>query len=44
VQFGEVQPSLRRGPEMGEHTDEVLGEIGITQDELMNHKVEGVIH
>jgi crotonobetainyl-CoA:carnitine CoA-transferase CaiB-like acyl-CoA transferase len=44
VQFGEVQPSLRRGPEMGEHTDEVLREIGITQDELMSHKVEGVIH
>jgi crotonobetainyl-CoA:carnitine CoA-transferase CaiB-like acyl-CoA transferase len=44
VQFGEAQPSLRRGPEMGEHTDEVLREIGITQDELMSHKVEGVIH
>jgi crotonobetainyl-CoA:carnitine CoA-transferase CaiB-like acyl-CoA transferase len=44
VQFDEAQPSLRRGPEMGEHTDEVLGEIGITPDELMSHKVEGVIH
>jgi crotonobetainyl-CoA:carnitine CoA-transferase CaiB-like acyl-CoA transferase len=44
VQFGEVQSPLRRGPEMGEHTDEVLRELGLTQDELMSHKVEGVIH
>jgi crotonobetainyl-CoA:carnitine CoA-transferase CaiB-like acyl-CoA transferase len=44
VEFGEVQASLQRGPEMGEHTDEVLREIGMTQDELMSHKVEGVIH
>ncbi len=44
VQFGETQPALRRGPEMGEHTDEVLRELGLTDDELMNHKVEGVIH
>ena len=44
VQFGETQPPLRRGPEMGEHTDQVLRELGLTQDELMNHKVAGVIH
>jgi crotonobetainyl-CoA:carnitine CoA-transferase CaiB-like acyl-CoA transferase len=44
VQFGGVQSPLRRGPEMGEHTDEVLRELGLTQDELMSHKVEGVIH
>jgi crotonobetainyl-CoA:carnitine CoA-transferase CaiB-like acyl-CoA transferase len=44
VQFGETQPPLRPSPEMGEHTDEVLRELGLTQDELMKHKVEGVIH
>jgi crotonobetainyl-CoA:carnitine CoA-transferase CaiB-like acyl-CoA transferase len=44
VQFGEIQPPLRRGPEMGEHTDQVLRELGLTHDELMNHKVAGVIH
>jgi crotonobetainyl-CoA:carnitine CoA-transferase CaiB-like acyl-CoA transferase len=44
VQFGETQPALRRGPEMGEHTDEVLRELGLRNDELMNYKVEGVIH
>lgn len=44
VQFGEALPALRRGPEMGEHTDEVLIEIGLSQNELMNYKVQGVIH
>jgi crotonobetainyl-CoA:carnitine CoA-transferase CaiB-like acyl-CoA transferase len=44
VQFSETQPPLRRGPEMGEHTDQVLRELGLTQEELMNHKVAGVIH
>jgi len=43
VQFDETQPALRRGPEMGEHTDEVLRELGLSDDELMNHKVAGVI-
>jgi len=44
VQFGETPPTLRRGPEMGEHTDEVLHELGLTDDELMHHKVAGAIH
>lgn len=44
VQFGETPPTLRRGPEMGEHTDEVLHELGLTDDELMHHKLAGAIH
>jgi len=44
VQFGANQPAPSRGPEMGEHTDEVLRELGLTDEELMNHKIEGVIH
>ena len=44
VQFGEALPGLRRGPEMGEHTDEVLLEMGLSQDELMHYKLNGVIH
>jgi crotonobetainyl-CoA:carnitine CoA-transferase CaiB-like acyl-CoA transferase len=44
VQFGETPPKLRRGPEMGEHTDEVLHELGLTDDELMHHKLAGAIH
>ncbi|MGH7863829.1 MAG: CaiB/BaiF CoA transferase family protein, partial [Candidatus Binataceae bacterium] len=43
VQFGETVPTLRRGPEMGEHTDEVLLELGLKMDELMNYKLQGVI-
>ena len=44
VQFGETPPRLRRGPEMGEHTDEVLLELGLTTDELLKHKTEGAIY
>jgi crotonobetainyl-CoA:carnitine CoA-transferase CaiB-like acyl-CoA transferase len=44
VQFGETAPVLRRGPEMGEHTDEVLAELGLTTEELLRHKAEGVIY
>ena len=44
VQFNELQPPLRRGPEMGEHTDEVFLEMGLSQDELMNYKLHGVIN
>jgi hypothetical protein len=34
VQFAETPPRLRRGPEMGEHTDEVLRKLGLTMEEL----------
>jgi len=44
VQFDEALTTLRRGPEMGEQTDEVFLELGLTQDELMNYKLAGVIH
>jgi crotonobetainyl-CoA:carnitine CoA-transferase CaiB-like acyl-CoA transferase len=44
VQFSETPPALRRGPEMGEHTDEVLGELGIGMDELLGLKERGVIY
>ncbi len=44
VQFSETPPVLTRGPEMGEHTDEVLGELGIGMDELLGLKERGVIY
>jgi len=44
VQFDETAPALRRGPEMGEHTDEVLRELGSTTDELLQWKTDGVVH
>ena len=43
VQFNEEPPELRRGPEMGEHTDEVLLELGLSWDDLLAHKAAGAI-
>jgi crotonobetainyl-CoA:carnitine CoA-transferase CaiB-like acyl-CoA transferase len=43
VQFDQAPPSLRHAPEMGEQTDEVLTELGLSQDELMEYKVAGAI-
>jgi crotonobetainyl-CoA:carnitine CoA-transferase CaiB-like acyl-CoA transferase len=36
-------PELRPAPTLGEHTDEVLGALGKTPDELLRLKVAGVI-
>jgi crotonobetainyl-CoA:carnitine CoA-transferase CaiB-like acyl-CoA transferase len=43
VQFDEVPPSVRGAPEHGEHTDEVLLELGLTYDEIIEHKVTGAV-
>jgi crotonobetainyl-CoA:carnitine CoA-transferase CaiB-like acyl-CoA transferase len=44
VQFDETPPALTRGPEWGEHTDEVLqSELGLAMDELLEYKAKGVI-
>jgi len=44
VQFDETPPVLTRGPEWGEHTDEVLqGELGLPVEELLEYKAKGVI-
>jgi crotonobetainyl-CoA:carnitine CoA-transferase CaiB-like acyl-CoA transferase len=45
VQFDAQRAELRRGPEMGEHTDEVLMEtLGLTIEQLLALKASGVIH
>jgi crotonobetainyl-CoA:carnitine CoA-transferase CaiB-like acyl-CoA transferase len=45
VQFDAQRPELRRGPEMGEHTDEVLMErLGLTMEQLLAHKASGAIY
>ncbi len=43
-QFDE-QPvgKLKRGPRYGEHTDEILGEIGVTGDELASLREAGIL-
>ncbi len=43
VQFDERPPELRRAPEHGEHTEEVLLELGCTWPEIVAFKEEGVI-
>jgi crotonobetainyl-CoA:carnitine CoA-transferase CaiB-like acyl-CoA transferase len=41
VQFDETPPTLVRGPQFAEHTDEILGELGKSEDEIIELKVEG---
>ena len=43
LQFDETPPDLTRAPEHGEHTDEVLGELGYEMDALLDLKIKGVI-
>jgi crotonobetainyl-CoA:carnitine CoA-transferase CaiB-like acyl-CoA transferase len=43
VQFDEQPVQLRRGPLFAEHTDEVLREIGLTEERLIELKVAGAI-
>jgi crotonobetainyl-CoA:carnitine CoA-transferase CaiB-like acyl-CoA transferase len=41
VQFDERPPSSARGPLFAEHTDDILRELGKTEDEMIQLKVEG---
>lgn len=41
VQFDERPPSGARGPLFAEHTDDILRELGKTEDEMIQLKVEG---
>lgn len=41
VQFDEQPPSGSRGPLFAEHTDDILRELGKTEDEVIQLKVEG---
>jgi crotonobetainyl-CoA:carnitine CoA-transferase CaiB-like acyl-CoA transferase len=43
LQFDETPPDLTRAPDHGEHTDEVLGELGLDTDALLELKVKGAI-
>jgi len=41
VQFDERPPTSARGPLFAEHTDEILRELGKTEDEMIQLKVDG---
>jgi crotonobetainyl-CoA:carnitine CoA-transferase CaiB-like acyl-CoA transferase len=43
LQFNETPPDLTRAPEHGEHTDEVLMELGLDMDQIMELKISGAI-
>jgi len=43
VQFDELPPRLGPSPEMGQHTEEVLLELGLSWDDLLEHKRAGAI-
>jgi crotonobetainyl-CoA:carnitine CoA-transferase CaiB-like acyl-CoA transferase len=43
VQFDETPPTLRRGPQFAEHTDEVLLELGLSEDKILQLKIDGAV-
>jgi crotonobetainyl-CoA:carnitine CoA-transferase CaiB-like acyl-CoA transferase len=43
LQFDEQPPDLTRAPEHGEHTDEVLGELGLEMDAILDLKLKGAV-
>jgi crotonobetainyl-CoA:carnitine CoA-transferase CaiB-like acyl-CoA transferase len=43
IQFDEEPPDLVRAPEHGEHTDEVLQEMGLEMDAILDLKIKGAI-
>jgi crotonobetainyl-CoA:carnitine CoA-transferase CaiB-like acyl-CoA transferase len=43
VQFDEQAPAMRRGPEHGEHTEEVLLELGYSWDDIAALGEAGVL-
>jgi crotonobetainyl-CoA:carnitine CoA-transferase CaiB-like acyl-CoA transferase len=43
VQFDETPASIGRAPDHGEHTDEVLLELGLSYDEILEHKISGAV-
>jgi crotonobetainyl-CoA:carnitine CoA-transferase CaiB-like acyl-CoA transferase len=43
VQFDETPVSLTRAPEFAEHTDDVLRELGWSDEELIQLKIEGAV-
>jgi crotonobetainyl-CoA:carnitine CoA-transferase CaiB-like acyl-CoA transferase len=43
VQFDRTAPELDRAPEFGEHTDDILASIEMSEDEALRAKVSGAV-
>ena len=43
LQFGAGMPELKSSPSLGEHTDEVLGDIGFSADQIADLRSEGSV-
>jgi crotonobetainyl-CoA:carnitine CoA-transferase CaiB-like acyl-CoA transferase len=43
LQFDEQPPDLTRAPDHGEHTDEVLQELGLEMDAILDLKLKGAV-
>ena len=43
LRFDDTSPDLVAAPEHGEHTDEVLTELGLDMDEILDLKIKGAI-
>jgi crotonobetainyl-CoA:carnitine CoA-transferase CaiB-like acyl-CoA transferase len=43
IQFDQSPPDLQRAPEHGEHTDQVLAELGYDEDRIIGLKIDGVV-
>jgi crotonobetainyl-CoA:carnitine CoA-transferase CaiB-like acyl-CoA transferase len=43
VQFDERPPEVTRGPRFAEHTDEVLRELGYSEDNILQLKIDGAV-
>jgi crotonobetainyl-CoA:carnitine CoA-transferase CaiB-like acyl-CoA transferase len=43
VQFDETAPTLQRGPLFAEHTDDILRELGKSEDEIIQLKIDGAV-
>jgi crotonobetainyl-CoA:carnitine CoA-transferase CaiB-like acyl-CoA transferase len=43
VQFDNTPPEIKRAPQFAEHTDEILGELGLDMDQIIELKLTGAV-